>query len=159
MLVFLRGDQLRTSGTVESVFSREGAFLVNNILFAVFAFVVLLGTVFPLIIEALQQRQIVVGEPFFDRLTVPIGITMLFIMAVAPVLPWKKSGRDALGQRLLAPAIVGVLALAVAVFVGATGVAPLLAFGLGGFAAGSALAHLGRAIRAQRLNEIGRAHV
>ena len=159
VLVFLRGDQLRASGTVESVFSREGAFLVNNILFAVFAFVVLLGTVFPLIIEALQQRQIVVGEPFFDRLTVPIGITMLFIMAVAPVLPWKKSGRDALGQRLLAPAIVGVLALAVSVFVGATGVAPLLAFGLGGFAAGSALAQLGRAIRAQRLNGfVGRAN-
>ena len=159
VLVFLRGDQLRASGTVESVFSREGAFLVNNILFAVFAFVVLLGTVFPLIIEALQQRQIVVGEPFFDRLTAPIGITMLFIMAVAPVLPWKKSGRDALGQRLLAPAIVGVLALAVSVFVGATGVAPLLAFGLGGFAAGSALAQLGRAIRAQRLNGfVGRAN-
>jgi cytochrome c-type biogenesis protein CcmF len=67
VLVFLRGDQLRASGAVDSVFSREGAFLVNNVLFAVFAFVVLLGTVFPLIVEAIQQRQIVVGEPFFDR--------------------------------------------------------------------------------------------
>ncbi|MGA1352419.1 MAG: cytochrome c-type biogenesis CcmF C-terminal domain-containing protein, partial [Ilumatobacteraceae bacterium] len=135
-----------------SIYSREGAFLLNNILFAVFAFVVLLGTVFPLVVEALQQRQIVVGEPFFDQLTVPIGITMLFIMAVGPVLPWRRSGRDSLGEKLLVPAIVGLVSLGLAVVVGANGLAPLLAFGLGGFAAGSALAHLGRAIRVQRLN-------
>ncbi|NBR76295.1 MAG: heme lyase CcmF/NrfE family subunit, partial [Actinobacteria bacterium] len=152
VLVFMRGDQLRSSGTVESIYSREGAFLLNNILFAVFAFVVLLGTVFPLVVEALQQRQIVVGEPFFDQLTVPIGITMLFIMAVAPMLPWRRSGRDSLGEKLLVPAVVGLVSLGLAVAVGARGLAPLLAFGLGGFAAGSALAHLGRAIRAQRLN-------
>ncbi|NDE66899.1 MAG: heme lyase CcmF/NrfE family subunit, partial [Actinobacteria bacterium] len=152
VLVFMRGDQLRSSGSVESIYSREGAFLLNNILFAVFAFVVLLGTVFPLVVEALQQRQIVVGEPFFDQLTVPIGITMLFIMAVAPMLPWRRSGRDSLGEKLLVPAVVGLVSLGLAVAVGARGLAPLLAFGLGGFAAGSALAHLGRAIRAQRLN-------
>ncbi|NDC10885.1 MAG: heme lyase CcmF/NrfE family subunit, partial [Actinobacteria bacterium] len=152
VLVFMRGDQLRSAGTVESIYSREGAFLLNNILFAVFAFVVLLGTVFPLVVEALQQRQIVVGEPFFDQLTVPIGITMLFIMAVGPVLPWRRSGRDSLGEKLLVPAIVGLVSLGLAVVVGANGLAPLLAFGLGGFAAGSALAHLGRAIRVQRLN-------
>ena len=94
VLVYLRGDQLRASGAIDNVFSREGAFLVNNVLFAVFAFVVLLGTVFPLVIEALQQRQIVVGEPFFDRLTIQIGLTMLFIMAAAPVLPWRQDGRE-----------------------------------------------------------------
>ena len=111
VLVFLRGDQLRASGSVDSVFSREGAFLVNNVLFAVFAFVVLLGTVFPLIVEAIQQRQIVVGEPFFDRLTIPIGLTMLFIMAVAPVLPWRRDGRELLSRRLLLPALLGVCLL------------------------------------------------
>ncbi|NDA00619.1 MAG: hypothetical protein EBY98_02675, partial [Acidimicrobiia bacterium] len=139
VLVFMRGDQLRSAGTVESIYSREGAFLLNNILFAVFAFVVLLGTVFPLVVEALQQRQIVVGEPFFDQLTVPIGITMLFIMAVAPVLPWRRSGRDSLGEKLLVPAIVGLVSLGLAVVVGANGLAPLLAFGLGGFAAGTVM--------------------
>ena len=159
VLVFLRGDQLRATGVVDSVFSREGAFLVNNVLFAVFAFVVLLGTVFPLIVEAIQQRQIVVGEPFFDRLTIPIGLTMLFIMAVAPVLPWRRDGRELLSQRLLVPALMGVASLVFSVAVGATGLAPLLAFGLGGFAAGSALRHLVRAVRVQHLRGfVGRAN-
>ena len=159
VLIFMRGDQLRADGQVESVFSREGAFLVNNVLFAVFAFVVLLGTVFPLIIEALQNRQIVVGEPFFDQLTIPIGLTMLFIMAVAPVLPWRKDGRDTMSQRLLAPAVLGVVCLAAALLAGAGGIEPLLAFALGGFAAGSALRHLHRAIRVQRLRGfVGRAN-
>ncbi|MGA0792802.1 MAG: heme lyase CcmF/NrfE family subunit [Ilumatobacteraceae bacterium] len=159
VLVFLRGDQLRASGAVDSVFSREGACVVNNVLFAVFAFVVLLGTVFPLVVEAIQQRQIVVGEPFFDRLTIPIGLTMLFIMAVAPVLPWRRDGSDLLSQRLLGPALVGVASLTFSIAVGATGLAPLLAFGLGGFAGGSALRHLVRAVRVQRLRGfVGRAN-
>ena len=159
VLVYLRGDQLRASGAIDNVFSREGAFLVNNVLFAVFAFVVLLGTVFPLVIEALQQRQIVVGEPFFDRLTIPIGLTMLFIMAVAPVLPWRQDGREVMSQRLLVPTLVGLAALVLSLVVGASGVAPLLAFALGGFAAGSALRHLVRAVRVQRLRGfVGRAN-
>ena len=159
VLVYLRGDQLRASGAIDNVFSREGAFLVNNVLFAVFAFVVLFGTVFPLIIEVLQQRQIVVGEPFFDRLTIPIGLTMLFIMAVAPVLPWRQDGRELMSQRLLVPALVGLAALVLSLVVGASGVAPLLAFALGGFAAGSALRHLVRAVRVQRLRGfVGRAN-
>ena len=159
VLVYLRGDQLRASGAIDNVLSREGAFLVNNVLFAVFAFVVLLGTVFPLVIEALQQRQIVVGEPFFDRLTIPIGLTMLFIMAVAPVLPWRQDGREVMSQRLLVPALVGLAALVLSLVVGASGVAPLLAFALGGFAAGSALRHLVRAVRVQRLRGfVGRAN-
>jgi cytochrome c-type biogenesis protein CcmF len=159
VLIFMRGDQLRADGRVESMLSREGAFLVNNVLFAVFAFVVLLGTVFPLVVEAIQQRQIVVGEPFFDQLTVPIGLTMLFIMAVAPVLPWRKDGRDTMSKRLLAPAVFGVVCIALALAVGAAGLAPLLAFGLGGFAAGSAVRHLWRAVRVQRLRGfVGRAN-
>ncbi|MGA1110269.1 MAG: heme lyase CcmF/NrfE family subunit [Ilumatobacteraceae bacterium] len=159
VLVFLRGDQLRASGAVDSVFSREGAFLVNNVLFAVFAFVVLLGTVFPLVVEAIQQRQIVVGEPILDRRTITIGLTMLFIMAVAPVLPWRRDGSDLLSQRLLGPALVGVASLTFSIAVGATGLAPLLAFGLGGFAGGSALRHLVRAVRVQRLRGfVGRAN-
>ena len=61
-LIAWRGDRLRSPGAIDSPMSREGAFLANNVIFTVFAFVVLLGTVFPLIIEALQDRQIAVGS-------------------------------------------------------------------------------------------------
>lgn len=148
-LIGWRGDRLRSPGAIDSPISREGAFLANNVLFSVFAFVVLLGTVFPLVVEALQDRRLVVGEPFFNRMTVPIGLTMLFLMAVAPVLPWRKASTELLAQRLFWPAWCGVGALAVALAVGASGLSPLLAFGLGGFAAGAAGRQLVLATRRQ----------
>ena len=148
-LIGWRGDRLHAPGSIDSPLSREGAFLANNVLFSVFAFVVLLGTVFPLVVEALQSRTIVVGEPFFDRLSIPIGLATLTIMAIAPVLPWRKASLETLSQRLFWPAWCGVAALAVSVLVGATGLVPLLTFGLAGFAAGSALRQVVLATRRQ----------
>ena len=158
-LIGWRGDKLRSPGTIDSPLSREGAFLANNVIFSVFAFVVLLGTVFPLIVEALQNRQLVVGEPFFDKLAVPTGITLLFLMCIAPVLPWRKASGELLSQRLFWPAWGGIAALALSMWVGATGLEPLLTFTLGGFAGGAALRQLVLATRRQGLRGlVGRAN-
>ena len=80
-LIAWRGDKLRSPGRIDSPVSREAAFLVNNLLFAGFALVVLTGTVFPLLVEALQDRQLVGGRavlrtarrPDRDRAAVPHG--------------------------------------------------------------------------------------
>ncbi len=149
VMIAWRGDRLRSPGVIDSPVSREGAFLANNVVFAIFAFIVLLGTVFPLIMEALDNRRTVVGAPYFDRLSLPIGIALLFLMAVAPVLPWRKASQELLRDRLFWPAWCGALALGVAVAAGADGWAPLVAFGLAGFAAGSALRQLALATRRQ----------
>ena len=148
-LIGWRADRLRAPGRIDSPVSREGSFLANNVLFAGFAFVVLLGTVFPLIVEALRGDQLSVGSPYFERMTIPIGLTLLFLMAVAPVLPWRKASGELLAQRLLWPAWAGTAAVVVAVAVGARGLAPLLAFGLGGFAAGAAVRQIVLATRRQ----------
>ena len=148
-LIAWRGDRLRSPGAIDSPLSREGAFLANNVLFTVFAFVVLLGTVFPLLVEALQDRQTVVGAPYFDRLSTPIGLALLFLMAIAPVLPWRKASLELLRDRLFWPAWCGAIALVVAVLLGATGWASLVAFALAGAAAGSALRQLVLATRRQ----------
>ena len=148
-LIGWRGDRLRAPGRIDSPLSREGAFLANNLLFAAFAFVVLLGTVFPLIVEAMQGDQLSVGEPYFNRMTMPIGLALLFLMAVAPALPWRKASLETLSQRLLWPAAIGAGVLVSAVVVGARGLAPLLAFGLGGFAGGAALRQVALATRRQ----------
>ena len=69
--------------------------------------VVLLGTVFPLFVQAMNGQSVTIGRPFFDAFTVPIGIALLFFMAIAPALPWRKaapgrapppSGRPGLGR-------------------------------------------------------------
>ncbi|MCH7789685.1 MAG: heme lyase CcmF/NrfE family subunit [Acidobacteria bacterium] len=138
VLIGTRGALLASPGQIDTPISREGAFLVNNLLFAAFAFVVLLGTVFPLIVEAVNDDRISVGGPYFDRMTMPIGMLLLFMMGVAPVLPWRKASAETLSKRLFWPAWCGVGAMLFSLMVGARGVAPVLAFGLGGFAAGSA---------------------
>ena len=146
-LIAWRGDELRSPKRIDPALSRETAFLANNVAFAVFAFIVLLGTVFPLIVEAVDGRTVSVGNPYFDRMTRPVGLALLFLMAVGPVLGWGRSGAETLSRRLLAPAWIGAGAIVAAVAVGARGWAPLLAFGLGGLAAGSALGRLAPAVR------------
>jgi len=148
-LIGWRGDRLRSPGVIDSPLSREAAFLANNVLFAVFAFVVLLGTVFPLIVEALQNRQIAVGAPFFDRLSTPIGLALLTLMAIAPVLPWRKATTETLRDRLFWPAWCGLGALILSLALGAYGLAPLLTFALGGVSAGAALRQVFLATRRQ----------
>ena len=141
-LIAWRGDQLRAPGTIDAAVSREGAFLVNNLLFAGFALVVLLGTVFPLLVEAVNGQQVTVGRPYFDTMTLPIGLALLFFMAVAPALPWRKAGEGVLRRRLAGPAWAGAGVVVVCVLAGVRGFTPLLAFGLGGFAGSSALRQL-----------------
>jgi cytochrome c-type biogenesis protein CcmF len=158
-MVAWRGDRLRSPGAIDSPFSREGAFLANNLLFGAFAVVVLLGTVFPLIVQAVNGKQITVGGPYFDTLTMPIVVCLLFLMAVAPVLPWRKASGELLRHRLLWPALAGVATLVVCVAAGLRGLNPLLAFGLGAFAAASALRQLVIATRRQGARGfIGRAN-
>jgi cytochrome c-type biogenesis protein CcmF len=142
LLIGWRGDRLRSPGSIDSPVSREGAFLANNLLFAAFCFVVLLGTVFPLLAEAINGDRLSVGGPYFNRMTTPIVIALLFLMAIAPVLPWRKSSEEVLGHRLLWPAWTATLVVVLCVATGLRGLAPLVVFWLGTFAAGSAVRQL-----------------
>jgi cytochrome c-type biogenesis protein CcmF len=148
-LIAWRGDRLRSPGAIDSPVSREGAFLGNNLLFAGFAFVVLLGTVFPLLTEAINGQRIAVGSPYFDRMTMPIVVALLFLMAIAPVLPWRKASAELLRHRIQWPAWIAVITVVACVVAGVRGLNPLLAFGLGAFAAGSAGRQLVLATRRQ----------
>jgi len=138
-LIGWRGDRLRAPGRIDSPVSREGSFLANNVLFAAFAFVVLLGTVFPLVVEAVNGERLSVGVPYFNRMTMPLGLLMLFLMAIAPVLPWRKASEELLRVRLFWPAVLAVAVVILTVASGSRGLAPVLAFGLGAFAGGAAI--------------------
>jgi cytochrome c-type biogenesis protein CcmF len=147
-LIGWRGDVLRSPGSIDSPVSREGAFLINNLLFAGFAFVVLLGTVFPLIVEAINNDRLTIGEPFFNSMTQPICIALLFMMAVAPALPWRKASAELMRTRLMIPAWAAGLTMAACVIFGVRGWAPLAAFSLAAFAGAAAIRQLVLATRA-----------
>jgi cytochrome c-type biogenesis protein CcmF len=147
-LIAWRGDRLHSVGGIDSPVSREGAFLANNVLFVGFAAVVLLGTVFPLLYEALNpSSSVTVGAPYFNRFFIPVGLALLFLMAVAPALPWRKTSLEVMRGRLAVPAAFGVVVVVACVLGGIHGIEPLLAFGLGAFAAGSAVRALALSVR------------
>ncbi len=154
-LIAWRGDRLRSPGGIDAPLGREGAFLLNNVLFVGFAFVVLLGTLYPLLYEAVTQQQVTVGAPFFNTVAVPVGLTLLFLMAVAPVLSWRKMNGAVLWQRLVIPVWIGVGTVVVCVAFGLRGFATLIGFGLGAMAAATAARALVLSVRAARTRHVG----
>lgn len=138
-LIAWRGDGLRSERVIVPSMSRESAFFVNNILFSVFAFVVLLGTTFPLLVEAVNGAQVTVGAPFFDSFIGPLGIAILFFMAVAPLLPWQKTNRILVQKRLLWPAIAAAVAVVVEIVARVHSPGQIFAYPMAVFAGAAAL--------------------
>jgi cytochrome c-type biogenesis protein CcmF len=154
-LIAWRGDRLRSPGGIDAPLGREGAFLLNNILFVGFAFVVLLGTLYPLLYESVTQQQVDVGAPYFNTVAVPVGLALLFLMAVAPVLSWRKINGTVLWQRLAWPVWVGVVTIVACVAFGLRGFQPLIGFGLGAVAAATAARALVLSVRGARTRQAG----
>ncbi|MGE0453092.1 MAG: heme lyase CcmF/NrfE family subunit [Vicinamibacteria bacterium] len=141
-LLATRIDRLSPEGTLEPGASRDTSFLLNNLLLVLLTFTVLVGTVFPLVVEAVRGVQMSVGRPYFDRMAVPIGIALLFLIGVGPALPWGRVSREQLKAALLPP-LAGALGFAVLGL--ATGVRhpwTLLALACGGYAAQVTLGEL-----------------
>ncbi|HZA49869.1 MAG TPA: cytochrome c-type biogenesis CcmF C-terminal domain-containing protein, partial [Myxococcaceae bacterium] len=139
LLLTLRGPQLAAEDGLKSIWSRETAILLTNVLLVAVTFVVFLGTVIPLVVEAVEGRRISVGEPYFNKFAVPLGLLVLFNMGVGPSLPWGSTTPASALKRLAAPTAVALLVVAACVAFGLRGPQPLLAFGLGGFAAAVSL--------------------
>src|SRR5215208_3802654 len=87
-------------------------FLFNNLLFVVLTFTVLIGTVFPLIVEAVKGKQMSVGRPYFDAMVVPIGAALLFLLGVGPALPWGRATAQQMKRALLPPLAGAIVLLA-----------------------------------------------
>jgi len=110
-LVVSRLDHLRSDAKLESMWSREGAFLLNNVVLVALAFVIWWGTFFPLISEALTGKKASVGPPWFDRYTVPLALVLVLLAGIGPVLTWRKISPAALRRTLVAPIVTAGIAL------------------------------------------------
>ncbi len=132
-LIAWRSDRLHALGTLDDVASRETAFILNNLIFVALTFTVLLGTVFPLLVEAVQGDRISVGAPYFDMVSAPLGMVLLFLMGVGPALPWGRSDPGRLRKVFVVPCAVGAAVALGAAALGIRAVYPLITFGLAGF--------------------------
>lgn len=123
-----------SDSVIKGMLGREFAILIQNALFTVFTFTVLLGTVYPLLVEQFQEKRISVGEPFFDRWALPIGLALVFMMGVGPALPWGRMNPDQAPYRFGPPVLVGALCAGIVAALGMTSPLPLLTMFICGFA-------------------------
>jgi cytochrome c-type biogenesis protein CcmF len=128
LLFAWRGPRVGVGGAFEPV-SREGMLLANNVLLMVAAAAVLLGTLYPLVLDALNLGKISVGPAYFNTVFVPLIAPALFLMGVGPVARWKKAGLPELALRLRWAAAVSLVAAVVTPFAFGD-FTPLVGFGL-----------------------------
>ena len=134
-LLAIRIDKLEAEGNIESAGSREAMFLVNNLIFVLLTFTVLIGTVFPLVVEAMKGKQMSVGRPYFDSMTVPLGALLLFILGVGPALPWGRATGEQMKKALIPPVIGAGVFTALGYILGVRSPWTLLTLAFGGYAA------------------------
>jgi len=149
-LLAWRGDRLRSVVGVETPFSREGMFVANNILFVGFAIVVLLGTVFPLLYQAINGGQVTVGTPYFAAVAAPLSVALLVLMAIAPLASWRRASAAVLWERLRFSAWSGLVVIVALMVSGVHHLTALAAIFFATVAAGSALRTLRGVVRAAR---------
>jgi len=149
-LLIWRADRLRGQPELDSMLSRESAFLLNNVVLVSALFTIFLGTVFPLLSEAVAGVKVSVGAPYFNFITVPLFLALVFLMGVGPLIAWRKASWDNLKRNFLWPAALS-LAAGLALFVWRVrDFWPLLALTLGAFVALTILFDTARALGARR---------
>jgi len=150
VIVAGNSDRLRSVGRLDSAASRETVFLLNNLFLTAFMLTVLVGTLFPLVAEAVRGVKVSVGGPFFNRMSLPLIVALLFLMGVGPALPWKSASRDELRAKLLPPVIGAIVLAVVAVVIGVRDVYGVLAFAFVGYSAMANLREFWIGARARR---------
>ncbi len=137
--IFMRqGRYQQAQESISSLLSRESLFVWNNVLFTAACAIVMVGTLYPLALDALTGAKITVGAPYFNTIMVPLFLLIMLMMGIATQVPWRKARWQKLRARLLWPALAalstgvlmtlffwpvhwtGPIATALVVFVGAT---------------------------------------
>ena len=127
---FWRYPLLKSVQHLDSMLSRESAFLVNNLMLLGVAFVTLWGTVYPLITKLTIGESITVARPFYDQVNGPLFLGLLVLMGVGPLLPWRRATPAAARRSLWIPTAAGTATVLILFLLGIHKPYPLLGFGL-----------------------------
>jgi cytochrome c-type biogenesis protein CcmF len=112
-LILARLPDLRSSARLDSLLSREAFFLLNNLVLVALCLVVLWGTFFPLISEALTGTESTVGPPWFNRIVTPLALVLVLLTGIGPVLAWRRVTPRRLLRILAAPTALALLTVVV----------------------------------------------
>lgn len=148
-LVAWRLPQLRSAERLESVLSRESAFLFNNLVLVVACFAVLWGTMFPVISEAVNGVKITVGPPFFNRVNIPIFLALLALTGIGPLIAWRRASLPSLRRAFLWPTVSFLATVAGFLGFGVTDPYTLMSLGLCVFVTATVVQEFWRGARAR----------
>ena len=109
VLIVSRRSELRPERQIESTFSREAIFLVNNLLLVGLVAVIFWGTMFPLVAEAVTGETSSLGAPWFDRYVTPIAVALVLFTGIGPLLAWGRLSPSAARRLLQWPAAAAVI--------------------------------------------------
>ncbi|HKO16763.1 MAG TPA: heme lyase CcmF/NrfE family subunit [Gemmatimonadaceae bacterium] len=149
-LVATRLNDLHARVELESMVSREAAFLYNNLLLVGIAFTVLWGTLFPILSEWVRGEKITVGPPFFNAVNRPLGLLLLALTGVGPLIAWRRASTANLRRQFIVPVLCGISIGVVLLAAGMREVYALVAYILGGFVAATILQEFWKGIGARR---------
>ncbi|MCB0228604.1 MAG: heme lyase CcmF/NrfE family subunit, partial [Anaerolineae bacterium] len=152
-LLWTRLPQLRSANQLDSVLSRESAFLFNNLLFVGIAGVTLFGTFYPIISDLfsnfLPVEKMSFAAPWFNKVTGPLFLLLIALMGSAPLLSWRRSSTETLRKNFTFPLLAGLGAMLLAYPLGIHRIYPLLSFGVAGFVVGGLLQEFYRGAKAR----------
>jgi len=111
VLIVVRRRLLRPEHLLETVYGREGAFLAINVLLLVMTAVTTVGTVFPVISSAFTGNAVSVGQPFYNKVIVPMGVCLMALMAVGPLLTYGKGAGGYLKKHITPPLAGGAVVM------------------------------------------------
>jgi cytochrome c-type biogenesis protein CcmF len=150
-LVASRSDALRSEHRLDSLLSREAAFLLNNLVLVALCFVVFWGTFFPLISEALTGEEASVGPPWFNRYITPLALVLVLLSGIGPLIAWRRATAANLRRNFVVPVGAALLVTAALVVAGVSGsVGALLMFAFAAFVFAAVGQELWRGVRARR---------
>jgi cytochrome c-type biogenesis protein CcmF len=148
-LLSSRLDLLKSKTQYESPISREGGFLLNNLLFLTATFAVFWGVMFPVISEAVTGEKITVSAPYFNAVMVPIGLLLLMLTGVGPLLAWRKTSGKSLQKHFTGSGLFGLLCGIVPAILGVRDIYALLSFVFSGFVTATIVSEFHRGAKAR----------
>jgi cytochrome c-type biogenesis protein CcmF len=149
-LVTTRLKDLEARAGLESMVSREAAFLYNNLLLVGIAFSVLWGTLFPILSEAVRGSKITVGPPFFNTVNIPLGLLLLALTGIGPLIAWRKASISNLRRQFAVPVVTGVVLATALVVAGMRNGYALVAYLLAAFVAATIVQEFVKGVGARR---------
>jgi cytochrome c-type biogenesis protein CcmF len=149
-LVSTRLNDLQAKAELESMVSREAAFLYNNLVLVGICFATLWGTLFPILSEWVKGEKMNVGPPFFNAVNGPLGLLLLALTGIGPLIAWRRASVANLRRQFLWPVIAGVTVLVVLIALGMREWYALVSYLLSGFVLGTIVQEYAKGIGARR---------